>query len=585
MDLRDYLRLLRRRWRLITLCTLLALGAATAATLGQHKVYTAQAQLFVSAQDRASASDISSAYTGGLFTQQRVKSYVDIITSVRTAALVKDRLQLPGSPASIASQITASAPLDTVLIDVSVRDRDPARAQSIANAVGDTFPGLVNQLEQPVGGGPSPVKVTMAQSAQLPTSPTSPRPTLNLALGLLVGLAVGVGGAVLRETLDTTVKSPVVAEEIVGAPMLGAITYDPDAPKRPLVVQVSPNSVRAEAFRQMRTNLQFVDIEHPLRSVVVTSSVPGEGKSTTTCNLAITLAQAGVRVLLIEGDLRRPRIADYLGIEGAVGLTSVLLGRTSLEDALQPWGDGLLQVLASGPLPPNPSELLGSAGMSELLRTVEGLFDLVLIDAPPLLPVTDAAVLGAIGSGVLILIRSNSTRREQVSRATATVNAVGATVLGAILNMVPTKGPDSHAYGYGYGYGGGYYSRPSSTGRLNTDEAQLGVGAGTSGRSAWAPGAVPQSDGPQQQQQQLAAPAAPLPAAAPPPSSQPPVAAVADPLRLGARAPEAAAADPLRLGARAPEAAAAGNGSVPPLEDDRGGSLWSRALGHRAGRS
>jgi non-specific protein-tyrosine kinase len=294
----------------------------------------------------------------------------------------------------------------------------------------------------------------------------------------LLGVAAGVGCAVLRETLDTTVKSPDGAEELVGAPMLGAISFDPEAAKRPLVVHVSPNSTRAEAFRQMRTNLQFVDIEHALRSVVVTSSIPGEGKSTTTCNLAITLAQAGVRVVLIEGDLRRPRVADYMGLEGAVGLTSVLLGRAKLEDALQPWGDGNLQVLASGPLPPNPSELLGSAGMAHLLRELEGKVDLVLIDAPPLLPVTDAAVLGAICSGVLMLERSNSTRREQLARATATVNAVGATILGTILNMVPTKGPDAYAYGYGYGYGGRYYSRPGGTGRLARDEVQIGANSG-----------------------------------------------------------------------------------------------------------
>jgi non-specific protein-tyrosine kinase len=478
------MRLLRRRWRLIALFTLLALGAAAAATVLQHKVYTAKAQLFVSAQDRASSSDISSAYTGGLFTQQRVKSYVDVITSARTAALVKDKLSLAESPAAIAEQITASAPLDTVLIDVSVTDRDPARAQQIANAVGYTFPGLVDEIERPVSGGPSPVKVSMVQPAALPTVPTSPRANLNLALGLLVGLAVGMGGAVLRETLDTTVKSPEGAEELVGAAMIGAISYDADAAKKPLVVHVSPNSPRAEAFRTMRTNLQFVDIEHALRSVVVTSSIPGEGKSTTACNLAITLAQAGVRVVLIEGDLRRPRVADYMGLESAVGLTSVLLGRTSLDDALQPWGDGTLQVLASGPLPPNPSELLGSAGMTHLMRELEGRVDLVLIDAPPLLPVTDAAVLGVICSGVLMVVHCNSTRREQLTRAVATVNAVGAAMLGTILNMVPTKGPDAYAYGYGYGYGGKYESR-SAPGWLAGDEAQAGVrGQGFGGRAA-----------------------------------------------------------------------------------------------------
>ncbi|MGB8649354.1 MAG: polysaccharide biosynthesis tyrosine autokinase [Mycobacteriales bacterium] len=468
MDLRDYVRLLRRRWRLVVLCTLLGIAAATAATFTQTKVYTANTQLFVSAQDSAGSGGVNSAYTGGLFTQQRVKSYVSVLTSLRTADLVKKDLNSPLTSDDIAKKISATAPLDTVLLNVSVTDSDPATAQQIANSIGKVFPSLVAEIERPTAGGPSPVKVSVVQAAELPKAPTSPRPKLNLALGLLVGLAAGVGGAVLRETLDTTVKEPKQAEELIGAPMLGAITFDSDAPKQPLVVVTAPSSVRSEAFRQLRTNLQFVDIEHELRSVVVTSSLPGEGKSTTTCNLAISLAQAGLRVVLVEADLRRPRIAEYMGMEGAVGLTSVLLGRTSLEDALQPWGDGSLEVLASGPLPPNPSELLGSAGMQELLRALEERADIVLIDAPPLLPVTDAAVLGTLTSGVLMLIRSHRTRREQVARAAATVEGVGATLLGAILNMVPTKGPDAYAYGYGYSYG-----TVDRTGRLGREESRV----------------------------------------------------------------------------------------------------------------
>ena len=563
MDLRDYVRLLRRRWRLIALFVIVFMAVASSLTLLQDKMYTAKAQLFVSAQDRATSADITSAYQGGLFTQQRVKSYVNVITSVRTAGLVRDRLQITESPQQIAKQITASAPLDTVLINVSVTDGDPARAQRIANAVGDVFPGLVDQIEKPVSGGPSPVKVSVVQPAQLPTVPTAPRPKLNLAIGLLVGLAFGVGSGVLRETLDTTVKAPNVAEELVGAPMLGAISYDPEAAKRPLVVHVSPNSTRAEAFRQMRTNLQFVDIEHALRSVVVTSSIPGEGKSTTTCNLAITLAQAGVRVVLIEGDLRRPRVADYMGLEGAVGLTSVLLGRAKLEDALQPWGEGSLQVLASGPLPPNPSELLGSAGMAHLLRELEGSVDLVLIDAPPLLPVTDAAVLGAICSGVLMLVRSNSTRREQLARATATVNAVGATLLGTILNMVPTKGPDAYAYGYGYGYGGRYYSRPGGTGRLARDEVQIGAGSGPSNWSGRRPTDASRES--------------PAPSAAPVLTpTVPPAAAAPAPEPAHPPAPTAPSYSPV------PPTSQSGSANVlPASEPEPASGFWSRLTGDK----
>ncbi len=548
MDLRDYIRLLRRRWRLIAVCVLLALSASIAATLSATKVYTAKAQLFVSAQDSSTAG-ISGAYTGGLFTQQRVKSYVSVIPSVRTAELVQAALNSSVPASSLAKKITASAPLDTVLINVSVTDADPAQAQAIANAVGTVFPTLVDQIEKPLNGGPSPVKVSMVQSAQLPTTPTSPRPKLNLALGLLVGLAVGVGGAVLRETLDTSVKGPEQALDLVGAPVLGAINYDPDAPKKPLVVVTAPSSVRAEAFRQLRTNLQFVDIEHPLRSVVFTSSVPGEGKSTTTCNLAITLAQAGLRVVLVEGDLRRPRIADYMGMEGAVGLTSVLLGRTSLDEALQPWGDGALQVLASGPLPPNPSELLGSQGMQDLLRDLEQRVDIVLIDAPPLLPVTDAAVLGALTSGVVILIRSNETRREQLTRAVATVNAVGATLLGGVLNMVPTKGPDAYSYGYGYGY---KYTPKEGTGRLAESESLVRLARRPEGAG------VPVEAPSLSDEGRSAAPAGPAQRAA----SEPPSPGLATPVGAGP-APAAAATVPASGAARPGSEVRPGRGELP----------------------
>jgi succinoglycan biosynthesis transport protein ExoP len=452
MDLRDYFRLIRRRWRLITALTLVGLGAATAVTLTATPIYTANAQLFVSAQEGAD-SGVSAAYTGGLLGQQRVKSYVSILSSVRTAELVKTDLGLNRSASAIAGAISASAPLDTVLINVSVKDPDPAVAARIANSVGRTFPTLVDQIEAPGVGGRSPVKVTMVQEATAPGAPTSPRRTLNLALGLLVGLALGLGSAVLRETLDTSVSTTDALRNATGAPALGTIPFTGEVKKTPLIVATSPGSPMAEAFRQLRTNLQFVDIDHPVRSVVISSSVAAEGKSTTCCNLAIALSEAGLRVILVEGDLRRPRVAEYFGVEGALGLTTVLLGRATVDVALQPWGTtGLLEVLANGPLPPNPSELLGSKGMQDLLAELEERADIVLIDAPPLLPVTDAAVLGALTSGVVLVVRAGATRREQVEKSVETLRAAGGLLLGGILNMVSTKGSDGYGYGYGYGY-------------------------------------------------------------------------------------------------------------------------------------
>ena len=446
MDLRDYLRTLRKRWRLVVACTVLSLLAAGLATSLATKIYESKTQLFVSARDQA--GDISGAYQGGLFTQQRVKSYAQVADSPAVTDPVADRLGL--DPGVVAAEVTAEAPLDTVLINITVADSDPGRAQNLASAVADEVRRLVPELERAEGEAASPVKVTVIKAASLPAAPSSPRPMLNLALGLLAGLALGVGAAILRETLDTTVKGKDDLQEVTGSAPLGLIAFDPDAVQRPLVVQVDPQSPRAEAFRHLRTNLQFADVDSALKSLVVTSAVAGEGKSTTSCNLAITLAQAGIKTVLVEADLRRPKVAQYLGIEGAVGLTSVLTGAATLTDVLQPWGRIPLQVIASGPLPPNPAEILGSHLMQDLLKELEDVADIVVLDAPPLLPVTDAAVLARVTDGAVLVIAARHTKREQVGRSLEALAGVDARLLGTVLNKTPASGPDSDAYGYGY---------------------------------------------------------------------------------------------------------------------------------------
>ena len=451
MDLREYLRTLRKRWMLVVLCAVASLGAAVAATAIATPIYESQTQLFVSAQN--SDDGISGAYQGGLFTQQRVKSYADIVDSPAVVEKVGAQLGLDAAAVrGLPAQITASVPLDTVLINITVADASPERARDIADAVAREFSRLVPQVETPAGSSKAPVKVSVVKPAALAEFPSSPRVKVNVGLGLLVGLALGVGVAVLRETLDTSVKGGSDLQQLVGSKPLGAIAEDPDAETRPLIVHHDPQAPRAEAFRQLRTNLQFIDVDQPPRSVVVTSAVAGEGKSTTCCNLAITVAQAGAKVILIEGDLRRPKIADYFGIEGAVGLTNVLTGSVDLDVALQPWGRNLLWVLPSGPLPPNPSEILGSHVMQELLKRLEDRADLVIIDAPPLLPVTDAAVISRHTDGAVLVVRQGSTRRDQVMRALEALENVDARLLGSVLNRVPIKGPDAEGYGYGYGY-------------------------------------------------------------------------------------------------------------------------------------
>ena len=452
MELRDYLRILRKSWILIVACALLGLAGASGLSITTTPKYLSTTELYVSVQSAASTGT-ADLVQGTSFARQAVTSYVSVVNSARVLDPVIDDLNLKLTAQQLSGKVTASSPLNTVLIEIAVTDTNPVTAAKIANSVGKNFTDIVvNVLEKPEGGGTSQVKIETIQPAVPATKPASPNVPLNLALGLLVGLAVGIGAAVLRTVLDTRIHSSHDIELVTDKPMLGGISFDPDAKRRPLVVHVDPRSPRAESFRTLRTNLQFLDIEGAPRTFVITSSVPGEGKSTTAANLAISLAETGARVALVDGDLRLPRIAEYMGIEGAVGLTDVLIGRAELNDVLQKWGRGLLCVLPSGRIPPNPSELLGSRNMSKLLATLGSEFDYVIIDAPPLLLVTDAAVISKLAGGAILVAASGRTRRAEVSSAIKALDHIGSRLLGIVVTMLPTKGPDSYGYGtYGYG--------------------------------------------------------------------------------------------------------------------------------------
>ncbi len=442
MDLRDYLHLFRRRWRVIFVGLVIGLAGAGGWVATSTPIYQADLRVFVALEGGASATN---AYQGSQFVQDRVKSYVKVVNSPAVTAPVIARLRLSTTPARLAAKISATAPTDTVLVDIAVSDASAARAQQIASAIGAQFVKTVAALETPPNTRVSPVTLNVVQPAVLPTSPVSPKIPLDLGLGLVVGLALGVAVAVAREALDSTVKTPDDVNEVLHSGALATIPFDPKAKSRPLTTPGANHSHRAEAFRALRTNLRFINVDHPPRAIVLTSSVAAEGKSVSACNLAITTAESGLRTILVDADLRRPTVAGYMGLEGSAGLTDVLTGRADLDDVLQPWGDGRLMVLASGPLPPNPSELLGSRQMVELLRRLVERFDFVVLDAPPLLAVTDAAILGQAADGALLIIRHGHTRREQLRRSAEALEAANATMLGSILNMVPARG-DGYYY-------------------------------------------------------------------------------------------------------------------------------------------
>jgi capsular exopolysaccharide synthesis family protein len=448
VELRDYLRVIRRQWRLILVCLLVAVGVAAILTLRMTPQYASTSRLFVSTP----GSDTSAAYQGGLFSQQRVGSYADLVAGDEIAQRVIDKLGLRETAANLSGQISAAVVQETVLLDVTVTDPNPQLAQRLDQAVADEFTDYISELETPPGKHRAPIKATVVDPASLPRTPVSPQPLRNLGLAAVVGLLLGLGGAVLRETLNTSVRTPEDIAAASEAPILGSIAYDAAAVKQPLVTGLDSHAPRVEAFRVLRTNLQFVDVDRASKLFLVTSSMPGEGKTTTAINLAVTLARTGERVVLVEADLRRPKVGQYLRLETVVGLTTVLVKRLAIDQALQPWGRDGLAVLTSGAIPPNPSELMQSQSMAQLLADLRRRFDVIVVDAPPLLPVTDAALLAAQADGALLVVRHGRTKREQLHGSVERLRAVGGRLVGVVLNMAPQRGNDAHSYGYGYGY-------------------------------------------------------------------------------------------------------------------------------------
>lgn len=427
--------MLRARWRLVALGVVVGALAAAALAWVQTPVYAARAQLFVST---GSSLDPSNTYEGGLFSQQRVLSYARIISSPELLQGVIRDLDLEMTPAELARNLRAEVPIDTVLIDIEVQDTSPQQAQAVANEIVGRFPSFVARLEGRGDTEASPVKISTTTTAELPTEPVSPRWPVYIALGTLLGLAAGIFAAFVRHGLDTRVKDGSALAEAVGAPLVGVIANDRHARRRPLVVSHDPQSAQAEAYRRLRTNLAGLATHRAISSLVVSSALEGEGKTVVTANLGLTFAQAGYRVVLVDADLRRPRLAEYLGLSRTTGLADALRMDMNVEDLLQTCGVGFrLEVLASGLPPANPSDLLGSQRLAAVMETLTQRSDIVLLDAPAVLPVIDAAVLARRTSGLVLVARAGSTRVPQLAAAADAVRATGGEVLGAVLTQVP----------------------------------------------------------------------------------------------------------------------------------------------------
>ncbi len=459
MELGDYGRLLRRHWFAVLSIVLITVAIAWGYTETQPKVYTADANGFVSTgpSDNPALGSVNDQLA-----KSRATSYVDVATSRATAQAVIDELGLDASPASLVGSISVTQPKDTVLLKISASAGNPREAQQLADAWVRALASQVQQIEDPSGSGAAGIpQVLPIESAALPTAPASPNPKLNLMLGGVLGLGLAFGYAMLRHTLDRKLRTKEDIESrfnvsvVGGVPVSKVLAQDAEGHGHIAVdseLVMAGSGPAAEAFRKLRTNLMYMNVDNPPRVVVVTSPMPGDGKSTVAANLAAAIDSTGQKVVLIDGDLRRPTVATLFGLIEGVGLTDVLAGRIYYEDALQATPQHPnLSILGAGAIPPNPSELLGSQVMYELLQKLAS-DSLVLIDAPPLLPVTDAAVLTTNCDGALIVVSSGRTLDTQLGTALDHLATVEARPLGVVLNRISPRDSASGYYDQYYGY-------------------------------------------------------------------------------------------------------------------------------------
>jgi capsular exopolysaccharide synthesis family protein len=478
----------------------------------QHKTYEATASLLLAPRTSETVIGDTSSQPMAVSAAAAVQTQIELIQSAPVAQEVQKRI-------GTAPSISISQVGQTQVVHLSARSIRPSTAALVANtyakayidvrrtqalddlgAAGQQVQGKISDLEKQIGAIPvaanPPRAVDPALESQrealinqqsvyrqrldqiqldaglnsggaqlvtpavVPTTPVSPKPVRNGLVGLLAGLVLGVALAFLFEYLDDSVKNKDDVERALHGriPTLGIIPAvegwkSGEAPRTVSIEE--PTSSASEAYRSLRTAIGFLGLDRPLRVIQVTSPSAAEGKTTTIANLAVALANVGKRVVVVDCDLRRPRIHLFFHVPNEVGFTSVLLGEVPLGEAAQPVGRRHLMLVASGQLPPNPSELLSSTRTGQLLRTLQTESDIVLVDSPPVLPVTDAAVLSAHVDATLLVVRTGITTRRQLSRAVEVLEQVASPLVGTVLNGVTAE--DGY-YGYGYNYG--YYHGP-----------------------------------------------------------------------------------------------------------------------------
>lgn len=411
---------------------------ASGAQLGQTNVLVVS----VRSGDPQTARILADAYVQAYIDLRREQAVDDLL---RVGAELADRiLEIDAQIEALDAEIAATDPADTVSVA-----RLQAQRQALINRQ-LLYKERLDQLE--VDASLKTGGAQLIRQSSTPDSPVEPTTSRSLALAAVIGLLLGLGAAFLADYTDDSIRSVEEMERITGLAMLSVVPTDPPPDNRPIALS-RPSDFAVETYRTLRTNVTFMGVDRPLRIVQITSPLAAEGKTTTATNLAVVLAQAGDKVLLVDADLRKPRVHDVFGLDGSRGLTNVLLG--DQPELYIHVIDENLSLLCAGEVPPNPSEMLSSRRLAEVLQELAEVYDWVVVDSSPVLPVSDAVALSRNVDGTIVVAQAGRTTRRQLMNSLDQLQQVSATMVGLVFNRVSTKRRISGGYGYGgYGYGG-----------------------------------------------------------------------------------------------------------------------------------
>jgi succinoglycan biosynthesis transport protein ExoP len=516
MELREYWNIFKRWWWLMVACMLVAAGSSYIGTRGMPRIYQATTTVMVGQtlqQTNPTSSDL-------YISQQLAQTYAQMVQRQPILGGAAQALGLEYTPPP--DTISTRQVPGTQLLEISVRDTIPERAQALADEIANQlilksptagegterqafvrqrlegleaniqqtekeiteeqtkleaansaraiqqYQANINALQQKLSSYESTYAsfllsgqggtnyISLFEPASLPYAPISPNVAVTVLLAAAIGLGLAVGGAVLIEFLDDTIKSPDEATRLTQLPVLGAIArIEGESYADKLIVHQQPRSTITEAYRALRTNVRFSFVDRPMRTLMVTSPGPSEGKSVTLANLAVAMTQSGLRVIIVDTDLRRPTLHNIFSASNTEGLSNALLTpELEVESCLQETGVENLRLLSCGPLPPNPAEVLGSGRMGAVIEILLSLADLVLFDSAPVLVVTDAAVLAARlkEGGVLLVTDIGKTRRGMAKRAVEELQKVHANLLGVVVNRISVRRGGEYYYQYDQNY-------------------------------------------------------------------------------------------------------------------------------------